>query len=723
MNTQKNGVVFNQRRSILKLIALGSAAAALPHALTGCGDGGADGFFPQSIASGDPRPDSVILWTHIEDPWAATEDVSIQLEFSAESNFETLLFSRELIAYHHFAHAVKVKVDKLQPSTYYYYRFKYKGVCSRVGRTKTAPLDSDTRNIKFAYISCQDYIGRYYNPVAHMLQHDDLDFVVHLGDYIYETNGEPISQIVTNKRQISFRDSEGAISIDHYEAARSLDNYRQLYQTYRSDPALQRLHEKFPMIAIWDDHEFSDDCYGPHANYSGGKIDEKDVERFRNSQRVYLEYMPIEVGLDRHGILSPESEVQIENDRDVVIYRDFHFGANMHLIMSDYRSYRADHMIREDAFPATVFADEEAIGGLLGKGYQDTHLYKEHMGACFEVEQYRNGAHLPALRKIATVMYEAEGLSIAEANQKAHSVIRGKMNAYYCNEMIKHYNSSMGRLFGEETLIYTDDTALEQMEKGLAFMHMGKIDLFSKTGIGSRYMVVKDVFDVYARLYHGNDTLDNIYGALQNDWIASTLNRSSANWRIYASSVSLAPMLLDVSDLEVLDPGLRTEYYLNLDQFDGFMEEKALLLDLLRQKPSIVISGDIHSMFVTDHDSVAEFTGPSVSSCTFSEALPKYLKSSAVAERVGNIDTILSDLDLNSYLKGKKHQSSVIENVDMYSNGYVLMECSSNKTKTTLYCIDAQKSLRNLYEDKHLDNFFTAHTYHIDREEMQLNMI
>jgi len=426
---------IEHRRNVLKLMMLGSGALIMPGILTGCGGGSSEDYilspapdtttvFPQSVASGDPRADSVVLWTRIEDPERSEEDLTVTLEISLRDDFEDSLFTKQLTAYHEYDHAIKIKIDQLDPYTYYYYRFKYNGIYSNTGRTKTASSKDSEVDTKFAFVSCQDYIGRYYNVFAHMLQQDDLDFIVHLGDYIYETNGEPLTQIIGNERQISFRDKEGAIIFDSYEAARSTDNYRQLYQVYRSDPLLQKLHERFPMIAIWDDHEFSDDSYGPNSNYSGDKIDGRDTKRYHNSQRVYLEYMPMEVGLDTNGVMSPASEVILDDDNEVIIYRNFNFGSNLDLILSDYRSYRPDHLIEEDAFPATVFADENRLISYFGMDFYTHPDNQRHFGSYIDVDTYNGGSFSSPLKRIAKLMYETEGLNSSEADERANTAMR-----------------------------------------------------------------------------------------------------------------------------------------------------------------------------------------------------------------------------------------------------------------------------------------------------------
>ncbi len=727
---------IEHRRHVLKLMMLGSGALIMPGILTGCGGGSEDyipsldttTLFPQSVASGDSRVDSVVLWTRIEDLEKSEEDLTVMLEVSLHEDFEDLLLSKQLTAYHEYDHAIKIKIDQLDPYTYYYYRFEYNGIYSNTGRTKTAPLADSEVDTKFAFISCQDYIGRYYNVFAHMLQQDDLDFIVHLGDYIYETNGEPLTQITGDERQIIFRDKEGVISFDGYEAARSIDNYRQLYQVYRSDTLLQKLHERFPMIAIWDDHEFTNDSYGPNSNYSGDKIDEQDTERFHNAQRVYLEYMPMEVGLDTNGVMSPESEVIMDDDNEVIIYRNFNFGSNLDLILSDYRSYRPDHLIREDAFPATVFADKNTLMTSFGDDLYNDPDYQKYFGAYINVDTYNNGSFIPVLQKIAKLMYETEGLSSSEAEEKVNVVIRGNLNTFYCNEMIKAYNATPLGLIKKENLIYENDSELDQMDKGLGYINAGKIDLFSSSGIGARYMVIKEVFDIYIRLKQIDGEIDTVYGLAQEDWISNTLTDSSSKWRIYASSVSLAPMIVDLSNIsDDLDPLLETKFYINLDQFDGFKFQRDDLLNQLRAKPSVIISGDIHATFVTDHHGVVEFTGSSVSSSTFSEGLPKFIEVSDISDHIENIEEIVANLDLGQLLLDSNSvQNSIdssfplIKAVDMKSNAYVVIEVTANNMYSTIYSVPAERSIERLYEVENINDYFSKTFFNVSREDMKV---
>jgi len=260
-------------------------------------------YFPQSVASGDPKSDSVIVWTRVYDAARIGSDLSIKLEVATDSAFKNIVSidgapSKTITAKASDDGCVKVKIKGLSPKTYYYYKFSYTAKddslnCSNYGRTKTASAVSDDTSVKFAFVSCQDYNGRYYNSYIKM-RDEELDFFVHLGDYVYETTGNPSFQTTTPDRTTTFSDTTGAIVFNEgtptqYYAAQSLSNYRDLYKTYKKDRALQAVHERFPMIAIWDDHEFTDDCYGDYATYYGGKINEQSTQRRKDANKAWFE--------------------------------------------------------------------------------------------------------------------------------------------------------------------------------------------------------------------------------------------------------------------------------------------------------------------------------------------------------------------------------------------------------------------------------------------------
>jgi alkaline phosphatase D len=175
-------------------------------------------FFPQSVASGDPRDTSVILWTRVEDSDRGGDDVELLLQVALDDAFTQLVEldggASMSITADAFDHCIKVRLANLQAGSVYYYRFIHtrdsQGYVSRTGRTKTAPAPDADATVRFAMVSCQDFNGRYYNTYRHMAA-EELDFVLHLGDYIYETTGDPAFQDTAPDRVLQFTDEAGAI--------------------------------------------------------------------------------------------------------------------------------------------------------------------------------------------------------------------------------------------------------------------------------------------------------------------------------------------------------------------------------------------------------------------------------------------------------------------------------------------------------------------------------
>ncbi len=424
-----------RRRDFLRATLITASALVLP----ACGgdpetpdpgrtltDGSAN--FPQSVASGDPKPTSVVLWTRVQDGDAAA-DLDLELEVATDEAFTKLLAldagKAKLKALAKYDHCAKVKLAGLTAATTYYYRFIYvkgdKNLVSHVGRTKTAPAADADVTVKFAYVSCQDYIGRFYNAYL-LLAQEDLDFVVHLGDYVYETTGDPSFQN-TSGRAVTFTDEKEAIALDAkgkvYFAAKSLSNYRDLYKTYRSDAALQKVHELFPMIITWDDHEFSDDCYGATATYFDGKQDEADLGRRKAANQAWFEYQPVDYLAGDDFQYDPAASFP----GDLEIYRDFVFGKNVHLVMTDLRTHRADHLIPEDAFPGAVALDQAALTAELG-------AVPAFAGAYIDVETFLAGAYKTSLTGVAM----AAGFDAAK--------VTGKISVAFINALAAKLNPS-----------------------------------------------------------------------------------------------------------------------------------------------------------------------------------------------------------------------------------------------------------------------------------------
>lgn len=651
------------RRTFLKTLVV-AAGGVMVGSMAGCDDDSNDSeiiidpkFFPQSVASGDPKADSIIVWTRVSDV-EVSGDLVLRLQVAPDENFNQFIVNSTFTALAEHDGCVRVKVTQLNSRTNYFYRFIYtKGsqqFASRTARCKTAPAVTEDIAVSFGFVSCQDYIGRYYNTYFKLLD-ENVDFFIHLGDYIYETTGDPQFQQTAAQRSIQFTDEAHAIAVGtgetRYYAAASLDNYRQLYRTYRSDPVLQQVHEKLAMIAIWDDHEFSDDCWGATATTYNGRQEEFSLARRQAAEQAWLEYMPVDVEAVEGELTATITPARLyPNNR---IYRDFHFGKHVHLVMTDYRSYRPDHLIPEDAFPYTIVLDQPTLTQLLATQGIAFATVRNNFTPYLNIDATEYASYRTVLIGVMTQAYLKEGLTATNAQQRAVQNVRGNVDVNFINPALQSYNASVPEA-QQLPLLTTEQIA--KLDRGLSYLFMGKQNLFSD--IGSRYMVVKSTYDLFASyqyVFGSGDAGQNAYGKTQETWLKTTLQNSAATFRVVADSVSFTSLLLDLSGnapkmpaelstvLQQLPASLRTVFYLNADQWDGFVNKKAEWLKFLDTLPNtVLISGDIHSNYVSQHEQrIFEFTGTSVSSGTFS----KLVNNAAQSLQIAGLDALLTQLD------------------------------------------------------------------------------
>ena len=676
-------------------------------------------LFPYSVASGDPRADSVVLWTNV-DPDTTVD--ALRVEVATDGAFSTIVFTRDgLVADEAFDHCVKLRADGLEPATTYFYRFVAtvdgSEVMSPVGRTRTAGSPGDPRPLKVAVIYCQDYVGRWFNAIAKLLRDhdDDIDLVIHLGDYVYETTGDPSFQDPSEERKVVFGDVAGAIPLGPQTlAAKSLANYRTLYRTYRSDPMLRELHERWPMVAIWDDHEFSDDSWGANATYFDGLVDEQDIQRKRDAERAYFEWMPIDVGLGSDGLLEIDDGILYPN---TMIYRDFRFGQNLEIVMTDYRTYRPDHLIPEDAFPGAMALDEATLEMLLGeawpamRGTFDPYVDFDAVGAAF-----------PILRQTVSLilanglMAAAPGLEFTDALGLAASKLQGNLSVTFVNE-----------LFAAAGLEPVLDAEIADGfgGRGLSYLYLGKTGFYTSTG--SRYAVIHDAYQLLAaaRWLETGGAAQDAFGPQQSGWVYSRLVASDASWRILGNSVMMTPLLVDFTHPAIaaqLPPGfpdqLRTRLGLNVDQFDGFPQKRLEVLGALAMAPnSLVISGDIHGTFVTDHgNGIFELTPPAVSSGTFQDLVGRTVANDPILGQIPGLDPLLAQLPV--LLQVSTQDDTVVPADILYAqtdrHGYMVLEIESDQIVARIMEIDADEVFTSYYDTPEaLDALFSETAFRL----------
>ena len=261
--------------------------------------------FYHGVASGDPLSDKVILWTRITDE-TIVDSVLVEWRIGTDTLLTNIVNSGQAYAYASNDWTFKVDVDGLQSNAWYYYDFKALGRRSIVGRTKTVP-DGNTDRVRLGVVSCSNYEVGYFEAYKYLMERNDIDVVLHLGDYIYEygTSGNSI----------------GREEVEPANEIITLDDYRLRYSHYRLDDDLRKLHQQYPFITVWDDHESANNSWiGGAENHTPGTEGDWN-DRKNNSGKAYHEWLPIR---------SPQPETYS-------IYRKFQYGNLIDLIMLDTR--------------------------------------------------------------------------------------------------------------------------------------------------------------------------------------------------------------------------------------------------------------------------------------------------------------------------------------------------------------------------------------------------
>jgi alkaline phosphatase D len=194
--------------------------------------------FYHGVASGDPREHEVVLWTRISSN--GNEDAEVTWEVSTTSDFTVITAYGNATATSANDFTIKVLAENLNSGQWYYYRFKAFDVYSPIGRTRTAP-EGGVSNLRLAVMACANYQDGYFNAYRDVVNRNDVDAVLHLGDYIYEYGLTDFSPGSDTSRQHE----------PDYEIL-DLNDYRHRHAHYKLDPDLQELHRQFPFISIWD---------------------------------------------------------------------------------------------------------------------------------------------------------------------------------------------------------------------------------------------------------------------------------------------------------------------------------------------------------------------------------------------------------------------------------------------------------------------------------------
>jgi alkaline phosphatase D len=298
--------------------------------------------FKLGVNSGDPAPDGFVLWTRLApEPLAGggmpAENIELGFQVARDEKMSQVVAGGRAVTGPALAHTVHVEVQGLEPDRWYFYQFSAAGEVSPIGRARTAPpADSLPKRLRLAFASCQHYEQGFFTAYEHMAR-EDLDLIVHLGDYIYEYESRPKA----------VRKHVGPECV-------SLDEYRTRYAQYKSDAHLQAAHALCPWIVTWDDHEFDNNCAGPISEQPG--IDPASyLQRRGRAYQAYYEHMPLR-------------KAQLPHGPDARMYRRVPFGRLAGFAVLDTRQYRTDQPCGDGNKPpckdvydsrATLMGDEQ----------------------------------------------------------------------------------------------------------------------------------------------------------------------------------------------------------------------------------------------------------------------------------------------------------------------------------------------------------------------------
>ncbi len=317
------------RRAVLAGGATGVGWVAASSLGVSPADAAGRGYFEHGVASGDPLPTRVILWTRVTPNRTARPGsgrgprATVRWEVSKDRRFRRIERSGTVTTSARRDHTVKVDVRRLEPATEYYYRFTFRGGRSRTGRTRTAPARrSLPRNLRLGIVSCANLQAGHFAAYRHLARRQDLHAVVHLGDYLYEYGpGE-------------YGYGQDQVDVRRHQPRReivSLADYRRRHAQYKTDPDLADLHARYAFIATWDDHEVTNDAYdGGAENHQPGEGGY--LRRRARAHRAYDEWMPVRMG----GTARLRDGTRL--------YRRLRFGRLAELSMLDLRTYRSQQV-------------------------------------------------------------------------------------------------------------------------------------------------------------------------------------------------------------------------------------------------------------------------------------------------------------------------------------------------------------------------------------------
>lgn len=396
--------------------------------------------FTLGVASGDPLSDSVVLWTRLApDPLNGggmpNHAVPVSWELAEDEHFRRIVKRGTEIAVPDLTHSVHVEADGLKPNTIYYYRFKTGNELSPIGKTKTLPsAGADVASLSFAFASCQQYEHGFFTAYQHMAK-ENLDLVIHLGDYIYEYGPNEYISPTGNIRHHS-----GPEIV-------TLEDYRNRHAQYRSDIHLKEAHAAFPWVVTWDDHEVEN-------NYAAGipekgQSAEEFIKRRAAAYQAYYEHMPLRLSSMPHG-------------EGMQLYRKFSYGKLASFLVLDSRQYRDDQANGDGSKPHTP-ESLDPNRTLLGKEQEQwvennlasssTHWNVLAQQVFFAQRNFGTSTS-PRFSMDAWDGYPAARQRLtdfaASNNMENLIVLTGDVHASWASNLLTDYNDQNSKLIGAE---------------------------------------------------------------------------------------------------------------------------------------------------------------------------------------------------------------------------------------------------------------------------------
>ena len=459
-------------------------------------------LFPEGVASGDPGPDSVLLWTRR--PFDKGERQILTVEVAEDEAFRRVVAKAPTPVSQASDWTARVLVGRLKPARVYWYRFTdADGNGSRVGRTITAPMPNDARPVNFAFVSCQDVNEGKLNAYRRMVFEDEraraedqLGFVLHLGDFIYEVVQYPEEGATRYDRtiyDIGRIPDGGKFSNFHFPL--TLEGYRVVYKGYLADPDLQDARARWPFVCIWDNHEFS--WQGRQSIQQAGGPPQPGQTVKVAANQAWFEYVPARV-TPPSGSLAEFGKVSVENVkidkwdengiglevnnltaiRSLIAYRSLRYGKHLDLLITDQHSFCG-----EDP------SDAEEVGKIYDPSFRG--YFSEEAMIALDMGRSYDGGKPPAELKFRDV-------SIPNPSKdKAPRTILGiEQKAWFKDQLRK--SKATWKIWGNSLAAVDHRVDLQNLPSGMT-KNQWPADTYGMAGsnhFGAAYAERKEIYDL-----------------------------------------------------------------------------------------------------------------------------------------------------------------------------------------------------------------------------------